>query len=225
MNKNRIKWKSIKNFAHDPTGIFFKKCLLLKKDAKLVLNGKTRTSLTFMKPSREDFITGVSHRMIWTVLKTDSGHVALLTENFFPTSNPERLFSSLKKTIFLYLVKKFETFMMIFTSGRRRLFFKKNSGRFVYKIFYTFSFYPVFIHGELQMFFNSWCCILDYFILNCKLWHKFSISMIIIIFLNYLLYSDPLLKFWMNLWIYGTEECPHMWPKRLPFFLFFFAHF
>ena len=56
--------KKYKDFVHEPTGIFFKKCLLLKKDSKLVLNGKTRTSLTFMKPSREDFITGVSHRMI-----------------------------------------------------------------------------------------------------------------------------------------------------------------
>ena len=44
---------------------------------------------------------------------------------FFPIRNPERFFSSVKKTIVLYLVKKFKTFMMIFTSGRRRLFFKK----------------------------------------------------------------------------------------------------
>ena len=44
---------------------------------------------------------------------------------FFYTSNPERFFSSLKKTIVLYLFKKFETFMVIFTSGRRRVFFKK----------------------------------------------------------------------------------------------------
>ena len=51
--------------------------------------------------------------------------MALLTENFFPIRNPERFFSSLKKTIVLYLVKKFEMFMVIFTSGRRRLFFKK----------------------------------------------------------------------------------------------------
>ena len=43
----------------------------------------------------------------------------------FYISNPERLFSSLKKTIVLYQVKKFETFMVIFTSGRRRVFFKK----------------------------------------------------------------------------------------------------
>ena len=32
-----------------------------------------------------------------------------------------------------------------------------------------------------KYFFNSWCCILDYFILNCKLWGKFLISMIILI--------------------------------------------
>ena len=37
----------------------------------------------------------------------------------------ERFFSSLKNTIVLYLVKKFDTFMVIFTSGRRRVFFKK----------------------------------------------------------------------------------------------------
>ena len=73
----------------------------------------------------EDFVTGVSYRMIWIVLKTDSGLVALLADNVFLKSNPERFFSSLKKTIVLYLVKKFETFMVIFTSGRRRVFFKK----------------------------------------------------------------------------------------------------
>ena len=43
----------------------------------------------------------------------------------FYISNPERFFSSLKKTIVLYLVKKFETFMLTFTSGRRCVFFKK----------------------------------------------------------------------------------------------------
>ena len=32
-----------------------------------------------------------------------------------------------------------------------------------------------------KYFFKSWCCILDYFILNCKLWDKFLISMIILI--------------------------------------------
>ena len=39
--------KHFKNFAHEPTGIL-KKILLLKKDAKLVINGKTRTRFTFL---------------------------------------------------------------------------------------------------------------------------------------------------------------------------------
>ena len=81
----------------------FKKILLLKKDAQLVINDKTRTKFKFLKTFLEDFVTGVSHRMIWTVLKNDSGHAALLTFNFF---------------------YKFETCMVISTSGRRRLFFK-----------------------------------------------------------------------------------------------------
>ena len=58
--------------------------------------------------------------------------------------------------------------MMIFTSGRRRLFFKKTIVNFKY-------------------FFNSWCCILDYSILNCKLWDKFLISMIIFLIIVYIL--------------------------------------
>ena len=31
----------------------------------------------------KDIVTGISYRMIWTVLKTDQGHVALLADNFF----------------------------------------------------------------------------------------------------------------------------------------------
>ena len=54
-----------------------------------------------------------------------------------------------------------------------------------------------------KYFFNSWCCILDYFILNFKLWDKFFNSMII---LNLII--SVLQKFWINLWIYGTEEGP-----------------
>ena len=34
-----------------------------------------------------------------------------------------------------------------------------------------------------KYFFNSWCCILDYFILNCKLWDKFLNSTIILNFI------------------------------------------
>ena len=64
MKKKPDKLKNRTNVAHEPTGIFFKKCLLLMNDAKLVHNGKTRTRFTLMKTSREDFKTGVSHRMI-----------------------------------------------------------------------------------------------------------------------------------------------------------------
>ena len=39
-------------------------------------------------------------------------------------------------------------------------------------------------------------------------------------YFNYVLYSNRLQKFLINLLIYGTKEGPHMWPKRLPFFLF-----
>ena len=34
--------------------------------------------------------------------------------------------------------------------------------------------------GYVIYYFNSWCCILDYFILNCKLWDKLLISVIIL---------------------------------------------
>ena len=42
----------------------FLKILLLKKDAQLVINDKTRTRFKFLKTFLEDFVTGVSHRMI-----------------------------------------------------------------------------------------------------------------------------------------------------------------
>ena len=43
---------------------FKKKIVSLKKDAKLVINGIARTRFTFLKTFREDFVTGVSYRMI-----------------------------------------------------------------------------------------------------------------------------------------------------------------
>ena len=42
----------------------FFKILLLKKDAQLVINDKTRTRFKFLKNFLEDFATGVLHRMI-----------------------------------------------------------------------------------------------------------------------------------------------------------------
>ena len=41
-------------------------------------------------------------------------------------------------------------------------------------------------------------------------------------YFNNFLYCDILKKFKTNFIIYGTEEGPHMWPKRLPYFLRFF---
>ena len=64
MNEKPDKMKKYKRFCTRTDWNFFQKMLLLKNDAKLVNNGKTRTSFTFMKTSREDFIIGVSHRMI-----------------------------------------------------------------------------------------------------------------------------------------------------------------
>ena len=58
-------------------------------------------------------------------VKNRLGACGFADRQFFYISNPERFFSSLKKTITLYLVKKFSTFMVIFTSGRRRVFSKK----------------------------------------------------------------------------------------------------
>ena len=49
----------------------------------LLLMTKRERGLHFLKTFLEDLVTGVSHRMIRTVLKTDSGHVALLADNFF----------------------------------------------------------------------------------------------------------------------------------------------
>ena len=73
-----------------------------------------------------------------------------------------------------------------------------------------------------KYFFNSWCCILDYFILNCKLWDKLFNSMII---LN--LIVSYILMFYRNFELIfefmALKRAPHMWPKRLPFFLF--VHF
>ena len=103
----------------------FKKNCIIKEGCQIGYQWKNANKVYIFENFSCILWTGVSHRMIWTVLKTDSGHVALLTDNFFCISNPERFSSSLKKTVIPYLVKKFEMFMAIFTSGRRRVFFKK----------------------------------------------------------------------------------------------------
>ena len=72
---------------------------------------------------------------------------------------------------------------------------------------------------NFKYFFNSWCYILDYFILNCKLWDKFLFSMISLFF-NYLLYSNLLQKFWISFWICGTEEGPPYVAEMFAFLSF-----
>ena len=50
------------------------------------------------------------------------------------------------------------------------------------KIFFIFLHSSGFLFTiNSEYFFNSWCSILDYFILNCKPWDKFLNSMIIFI--------------------------------------------
>ena len=53
--------KKHKNFCTRTDRNFFQNILLLKKDAKLVINGKTQTKFTFLKTFREDFVSGVPH--------------------------------------------------------------------------------------------------------------------------------------------------------------------
>ena len=95
----------------------FFKILLLKKDAQLVINDKTRTKFTFF----ENFSWGPCYRSLsqndLNCFKNRLGTCGFADQQFFfCISNPERFFSSLKKTIVLYLVKKFETFMVMVAS-------------------------------------------------------------------------------------------------------------
>ena len=115
------------------------------RKAELVISDINANKVRILKTFLKDFVTGVAHRMVWTVLKTDLQHVALLTDHFFLKCHPKRFFSSLKKTIVLYLVKKFETFMVIFANGRK----KKFPGRFDWnRNLYVFHFIRFYIHSE-----------------------------------------------------------------------------
>ena len=73
------------------------------------------------------------------------------------------------------------------------IFWKKFRSVRVQKLLYFFILSGFLFIVNFKYFFNSWCCILDYFILNCKLWDKFLISMIIlflIIFYILILYRN-----------------------------------
>ena len=60
--------------------------------------------------------------------------------------------------------------------------FENFSWRLCYQHFLCFFHLSGFLFTvNSKYFFNSWCCILDYFILNCKLWDNVLNSMIILI--------------------------------------------
>ena len=90
----------------------------------MVINDDREQVLNF-----EYFSRGLCYRSLsqndLNCFKNRLGTCGFAAWQFFLWSNPERFFSFWKKTIVLYLFKKFETFMVIFTSGRRRVFFKK----------------------------------------------------------------------------------------------------
>ena len=123
--KNRItnKLENIKHFAHEPTTIW--KNFIIKGGCQIGYQWQNANKVYIFK----NFSWILCYRSLsqndlncfQNRLKT----CGFADRKFFYISNPERFFSSLKKTIVLYLVKKFETFMVIFTSGRRRVFFKK----------------------------------------------------------------------------------------------------
>ena len=125
MNKKPDKMKKYKTFAHEPTGIFFLLNFIIKEGCQISSQWQNANKVYIY----EKFSWRLCYRSLsqndLNCFKNRLGTCGFADRQFFSISHPERFFSSLKKTIVLYLVKKFETFMMIFTSGRRRLFFKK----------------------------------------------------------------------------------------------------
>ena len=96
--------ENIKNiFAHEPTAIW--KILLLKNNAKLVINGKTRTYFTFLKTLRWRLCYRSLSQNDLNCFKNRLELCGFADRKFFYISNLERFFSSLKKTIVLYLLK------------------------------------------------------------------------------------------------------------------------
>ena len=125
VNKKPDKWKNIKKFAHEPTGNLKKK-FIIKEGCQIGYQWQNANKVYIF----ENFSWKLCYRSLsqndLNCFRNRLGTCGFADQQFFfYMSNPERFFSSLKKTIVLYLVKKFETFMVIFTSGRRRVFFKK----------------------------------------------------------------------------------------------------
>ena len=117
--------KYIRFCTRTDRNLFFKKNCIIKEGCEIGSQWQNANKFYIY----ENFSWRLFYRSLsqndLNCFKNRLGTCGFADRQFFSISNPERLFSSLKKTIFLYQVKKFETFMMIFTSGRWRLFFKK----------------------------------------------------------------------------------------------------
>ena len=72
----------------------------------------------------------------------------------------------------------------------------------------------LFICNELCIFILYVICILDCLIVICTLWDRFF-ELHDFNYFHYSQYFIHLQKFRNYILIYGTEESPHMWPKRL----------
>ena len=125
MNKKPDKMKKYKRFCIQTDRNFFQKMFIIKERCQIGSQWQNANIFDIY----ENFSWRLYYRRLsqndLNCFKSRLGTCGFADRKFFSISNPERFFSSLKKTIVLYLAKKFETFMMIFTSGRRRLFFKK----------------------------------------------------------------------------------------------------
>ena len=124
MNKKPDKMKKYKRFCTRTDRNFFQKMFIIKEGCQIGSQWQNANKFYIY----ENFSWRLYYRRLsqndLNCFKNRLGTCGFADRKFFPISNPERFFSSLKKTIVLYLLKKFETFMMIFTSGRRCLFFK-----------------------------------------------------------------------------------------------------
>ena len=115
--------ENIKKFAQEPTAIW--KNFIIKEGCQIGYQWQNANKVyIFKKFSWRLYSRSLSQNDL-NCFQNRLDTCGFADRNFFYISNPERFFSSLKKTIVLYLVKKFETFMVIFTSGRRRVIFKK----------------------------------------------------------------------------------------------------
>ena len=123
--KKPDKMKKYKRFCTRTDRNFFQKIFIIKEGCQIGSQWQNANKLYIYE--------NLSWRLYYRCLsqndlncfKNRLGTCGFADRKFFSISYPERFFSSLKKTIFLYLVKKFETFMMIFTRVDEGVYFLK----------------------------------------------------------------------------------------------------